>query len=100
MTDTRVEGINAAPQSGGRGTPGYVDPRRFDISEDEKKQPLKNYGNELVDGFNANSPGQYDMFIEDIPYTETRHYTKRVLTTYFMYKKLYENKIKLLKMLG
>jgi tetratricopeptide (TPR) repeat protein len=39
----------------------------------------------------------YDMFIEDIPYTETRHYTKRVLTTYFTYNRLYLNKIIKLK---
>lgn len=81
MTDTRVEGINAAPQSGDRGTPGYVDPKRFDISEDEKKQPLKNYGNELVDGFNANSPGQYDMFIEDISIDTLMAFTEAGGTT-------------------
>lgn len=34
----------------------------------------------------------FDMFIEDIPYTETRHYTKRVLNTYFIYNRLYKNK--------
>ena len=39
----------------------------------------------------------FDMFIEDIPYTETRHYTKRVLNTYFMYNALYENKFIKLK---
>ena len=58
--------INAAPRSGGRGTPGYVDPRRLDISEDEKQQPLKNYGDPMVDGFNAESPGRFDMFISDV----------------------------------
>jgi len=38
-----------------------------------------------------NKMKDYDMFIEDIPYTETRHYTKRVLTTYFIYNRLYRN---------
>ena len=33
---------------------------------------------------------EFDMFIEDIPYMETRHYTKRVLNTYFIYKSLYD----------
>jgi len=66
MTATTAGGINSAPQSGGRGTPGFVDPRRLDISENEKKQPLRNYGNEMVEGFNAESPGRFDMFIEDI----------------------------------
>ncbi len=37
-------------------------------------------------------PKSFDMFIEDIPYTETRHYTKRVLNTYFMYNRLYKNR--------
>ena len=30
-----------------------------------------------------------DEFIEDIPYAETRNYVKKVLTSYFQYKKLY-----------
>jgi len=29
-----------------------------------------------------------DEFIEDIPYAETRNYVKKVLTSYFQYKKL------------
>jgi hypothetical protein len=66
MTASTAGGMNAAPKSGGRGTPGYVDPRRLDISEDDKKQALRSYGNEMVDGFNAESPGRFDMFIENI----------------------------------
>ena len=30
-----------------------------------------------------------DVFIEDIPYSETKKYVKRVLTTYFQYKRLF-----------
>jgi len=30
-----------------------------------------------------------DEFIEDIPYTETRNYVKRVITTFFQYKRLF-----------
>ena len=30
-----------------------------------------------------------DVFIEDIPYLETKKYVKRVLTTYFQYKRLF-----------
>lgn len=33
-----------------------------------------------------------DQFIEEIPYNETRHYVKRVLTTYFIYNLLYQNR--------
>ena len=29
-----------------------------------------------------------DEFIEDIPYDETRNYVKRVLTTFFEYKRI------------
>ncbi len=32
--------------------------------------------------------GSADEFIEDIPYAETRNYVKKVLTSYFQYKKL------------
>jgi soluble lytic murein transglycosylase len=31
---------------------------------------------------------QVDEFIEDIPYPETRNYVKKVLTSYFQYKKM------------
>lgn len=31
--------------------------------------------------------GSYDEFIEDIPFRETRNYVKRILTTYFQYRK-------------
>ena len=81
MTATIAGGINAAPQSGGRGTPGFVDPRRLDISEDEKKQPLRNYGNELVDGFNSESPGRFDMYIEDVSIDTLMAFTESGGTT-------------------
>ena len=52
---------------GGRGsTEVYTDPRRSDISVEKASAPLRNIGNELIDGFNANSPGKFDMFIENI----------------------------------
>jgi len=31
-----------------------------------------------------------DEFVEDIPYGQTRHYTKRVLTSLWTYQWLYE----------
>ncbi|MDQ7787963.1 MAG: transglycosylase SLT domain-containing protein [Thermodesulfovibrionales bacterium] len=49
-----------------------------------------NAGEETVRKWAAN--GQYkqvDEFIEDIPYTETRNYVKRVLTTFFEYNRLF-----------
>jgi len=36
----------------------------------------------------AGNYNQVDEFIEDIPYPETRNYVKRVLTSYFQYKKI------------
>lgn len=42
------------------------DPRRLDISQNEKSKPLTNYGQELLDGFNKTSPGRFDMFIENV----------------------------------
>jgi hypothetical protein len=52
---------------GGRGsTEVYTDPRRSDISVEKASAPLRNIGNELIDGFNADSPGKFDMFIENI----------------------------------
>ena len=42
------------------------DPRRVDISDEQKSAPLKDYGTELVDGFNTRSPGRFDMFIENV----------------------------------
>ena len=45
------------------------DPRRLDIAPEEKVnkfEDLKDYGTDLVDQFNKNSPGRFDMFIEGI----------------------------------
>jgi soluble lytic murein transglycosylase len=36
---------------------------------------------------------QLDLWIEDIPYGQTRHYTKRVLSSYWAYTWLYEQKV-------
>jgi soluble lytic murein transglycosylase len=47
-----------------------------------------NAGENLVRQWEAN--GQYksvDVFIEDIPYPETRNYVKKVITSYFEYKR-------------
>lgn len=43
----------------GRGS-AYNDPRRAD------NQPLRNVGQELINEFNANSPGRFDMFIDGV----------------------------------
>jgi soluble lytic murein transglycosylase len=45
----------------------------------------------------------FDEFIEDIPYVETRNYVKRVITSYYQYKKFsasVEGKTDLLHILG
>jgi soluble lytic murein transglycosylase len=40
-----------------------------------------------------NSNMEFDMFIEHIPFNETRTYVKRVLSYYLSYQKLYEEKL-------
>ena len=42
------------------------DPRRVDRTPEEKSAPLKDYGSELLEGFNTESPGRFDMFIENV----------------------------------
>jgi soluble lytic murein transglycosylase len=45
--------------------------------------------------------GRYDSadeFIEDIPYSETRKYVKRVLTSYFEYHRIFSQKDNVLEM--
>lgn len=42
------------------------DPRRTDVDSSKPIAPLRNFGNELVDGFNQSSPGRFDMFIDNV----------------------------------
>ena len=42
------------------------DPRRLDLTPEQKSTPLRDYGSELLNGFNAKSPGRFDMFIENV----------------------------------
>ena len=42
------------------------DPRRVDLTPEEKSVPLNNYGQELINGFNSKSPGRFDMYIEQV----------------------------------
>lgn len=42
------------------------DPRRVDRTPEEKSAPLKDYGSDLLEGFNTESPGRFDMFIENV----------------------------------
>jgi hypothetical protein len=42
------------------------DPRRLDLTDDQKSAPPRNFGNELINKFNSDSPGRFDMFIENI----------------------------------
>lgn len=48
---------------GNAGRGSAYDPRRTDGASPE---PLRNFGQELIDQFNANSPGRFDMFIENV----------------------------------
>ena len=42
------------------------DPRRLDLSDEQKSTPARDYGQELIGGFNKDSPGRFDMFIENV----------------------------------
>ena len=42
------------------------DPRRVDLTPEQKNVPLRDYGSELINGFNNRSPGRFDMFIENV----------------------------------
>ena len=42
------------------------DPRRIDLTDEQKSKSPRELGKELVAGFNTNSPGRFDMFIENI----------------------------------
>jgi hypothetical protein len=42
------------------------DPRRLDLDPAETSKSLRNFGSELIEGFNSNSPGRFDMFIENV----------------------------------
>ncbi len=48
----------------------------------------------------SNDYSSYDEFIEDIPFTETRNYVKRIVSTYFRYQRAgqrgYNGKLKIL----
>ncbi|NOZ87452.1 MAG: lytic transglycosylase domain-containing protein, partial [Deltaproteobacteria bacterium] len=52
---------------------------------------------EWIDRF---GPGPIKVFIEDIPFDETRHYTKAVLAGYSMYRLLYDRKTNFTDILG
>lgn len=55
------------PNAGaGRSTPGYVDPRRLDLTSADKAVPLSDYGKTFLDRFNTSSPGRFDFFIDNV----------------------------------
>lgn len=49
-----------------------------------------NAGENAVDSWLKNDYKDVDEFIEDIPYTETRNYVKKVLRTYYLMRNLYK----------
>ncbi len=51
-----------------------------------------NAGEKVVDLWLQNSYRDADEFIEDISYSETRNYVKKVLRTYYILKSLYKSK--------
>ena len=54
--------------SQGRGTAEFAarDPRRLDLTDEQKATPPRNFGHELIDTFNSESPGRFDMFLENV----------------------------------
>lgn len=70
-------------QGGGRGSDEFAkrDPRRLDLSEEEKSQPGRNYGEEFLNDFNKFSPGRFDMFIENVDIETLMTFTENSNTT-------------------
>lgn len=52
-----------------------------------------NAGEHRVNNWIKNKYRDIDMFVEDIPFPETRNYVKKVLKSYYIYKKLYGEQI-------
>lgn len=52
-----------------------------------------NAGEHRVNSWLKKNYKDEDEFVEDIPFGETRNYVKKVMKSYFIYKKLYQNKI-------
>ena len=54
--------------SNGRGTAEFSarDPRRLDLTDEQKATPPKNFGQEFIDNYNSDSPGRFDMFLENV----------------------------------
>lgn len=51
--------------------------------------PAYNAGPLMPEAWTKERPGMaFDLFVEDVPYTETRNYTKRVIGTMFVYEVL------------
>ena len=57
------------------------DPRRLDIPQEEKNAPLRNFGNELFGGFNSESPGRFDMFIDGVEIESLMAFTEESNTS-------------------
>jgi hypothetical protein len=78
---------NSAPDtvssSRGRGSDSFAarDPRRIDLSENQKNQELRNLGQELIDGFNKNSPGRFDLYIDNVEIETIMAFNKEGGTT-------------------
>ena len=71
LADTAATAISAETANAARNKFAARDPRRVDIdNSDQPDEKMTDYGfeqaKESVKGFNANSPGRFDMFIENI----------------------------------
>ena len=71
LADTAATVISAETANAARNKFAARDPRRVDIdNSDQPDEKMTDYGfesaKESVKGFNANSPGRFDMFIENI----------------------------------
>jgi len=68
---------------GGRGSDDFAsrDPRRLDLSPEQKSRPGVNYGEEFVKAFNERSPGRFDLFIESLEIETLMAFSEQSNTT-------------------
>ena len=58
--------LNSEQAQDSRASFAKTDPRRVDITPQDKEAPLKNYSADFLQGFNERSPGRFDMFIDNV----------------------------------
>lgn len=79
-SDTNYQ-LNTQQANAARADYASRDPRRVDLSSDQKNQPLADLGKEFIGSFNANSPGRFDMYIDGVEIETLMSFTKESGTT-------------------